>query len=341
MAWWHDLRDWAEEHPLLAVGLGVGGAIAIGTIGGAAAAGGSVSELLGGGANVPTLSSGALSSSTPSGYARSKLSFARRMWDGSEGDLGAALRTMVPIVWPGVPPEVFVGFCTNGARTANTALSRPAGVENPFAEMGYFGTEGGPRSTPPNAGPYPNPTNTRDNSWLALHADPLVVRALGHEATMAPNGWRTDIPAQAAVGLVNLRKRLDAVNRAAPANTGAANASGTWAVFLAFAGWSTGVGGITGHLRRYAAAIAAAPEMGRIDAYQNAVLADIQAGRSSTWTAGSHTRNPAYTLVRTLQKMYAGRALAEAVGGNVAWFPVPAPDATQTAVTRAAYGVRS
>ena len=335
-----DIARWIEQNPLLAAGLGVGGAVLLGgAVGGAV--GGGIGRVIGNTAG-PALTSGALMSSTPSGYASSKLSYSRRMWDGTERALGDALRAMTPVVWPGVPPEVFVGFCTNGAKTANTALAPPRGVRNPFAEMGYFGTEGGPRSAPnPDTGPYPNPTNPSNNSWLALHADPLVVAALGHPATMTPNGWQTDVAAQTAVGLVNLRKRLDSVNRTAPTGTGATNPASPWAVFLAFAGWSAGVGGITGHLRRYAAQIAASPEAGKIEAYQSAVLADIRAGRAANWPARSHGANPAYTLVRTLQKMYAGRALAEAVGGNVAWFPVVAPADVQTELARAAYGVRA
>jgi hypothetical protein len=272
-------------------------------------------------------------SDTPAGYAQSYLARERRDWGGS---LGTAVRRMTPLAWPGVPPEVIIGFTTNGAQTANTALSPPLGVNNPFAELGYFGTEGGPRSTPPNAGPYPNPTVTTDNSWLLLHADPTVVRLLGHPATMVPDAWKTDLDAQTAIGIVNLRKRLDTVNGLV-ASTGASatDPSTSWAVALAFAGWSAGAAGMATWVRRYAAALRPVPEGQRVAAWANAVAADAAAGPHRV--VGVRHANPAYTLMRTLQKIEAGRQLALAnSSAQAGWFPV-VPITVQNAITDAAF----
>ena len=154
---------------------------------------------------------------------------------------------------------------------------------------------------------------------------------------MVSGAWQTDVAAQAAVGLVNLRKRLDSVNRAAPAGTGASDPASVWAVALAFAGWSAGVGGLTTHLRRYAAPIAAAPEAGKLAAWVAAVVADARAGRYNG-VAARHGSNAAYTLMRTLQKIEAGKVLAASVDpARLGWFPTIA-SADQLAITRAAFG---
>ncbi|HVY65948.1 MAG TPA: hypothetical protein VHH11_14090 [Gammaproteobacteria bacterium] len=331
---WRDVTAWVERHPLATLGLAAGGAALLGTGGAVAvtiAQGGGLLGTSGGG--TARIAGGSVNlSSIPTNYANDYLSAMLARWSGSTKALGDAVRTMTPVAWPGIPGEVIMGFCTNGQQRANTALSPPNGVENPFAELGYFGTEGGPRSTPPNAGPYPNPTNRSNNSWLVLHDDPLVVRLLGHPATMVNGAWQTDVNAQTAVGLVNLLRHRTGCNAAMPAACRSTDLGSTWSVAVGFAAWSAGDAGMARWVTRYQTALAAVPEPQRVAAWVAAVVADDRAGR----VHGTRHANPAYTLMRTLQKIEAGRVLAVHVHGNAAWFPVVS-SADQLAITRAAF----
>lgn len=307
---------WARRNPGKALAIGGGIAVAGGVLAGAGAAGvlpgqsGSIG-------NAPTLGSGALRSTTPSGYAAGKINTLLGWWSGA---LGTSIKRLAPLAWPGVPPEAFGGFVTNGAQRANTAMAPPYGVSNPFAELGWWGTEGGPRSTPPNAGPYPHPTSTSDNSWLALHADPLVKTLLGgRQATMVSGAWKEAIDDQTAIGLANLLRHRAGCNAAMPAACRSTDLASVWSVAVGFAAWSAGNAGMARWVARYQAALAAVPEARRFDAWIAAVVADARAGRIH---GTGHANNPAHTAVRTAQKLYAGRLLAERTGGNVAWFPV-------------------
>lgn len=319
---------WVETHPKTSIALGIGGAVLLGAASGASASG--PGPLLPSSErDEPVITSGAIQRATPSGYAASKLPRALTDW---RGPLGESLRTMAPIAWPGVPPEVFVGFASNGAQRANTAQAPPRGVRNGFAEMGYFGIEGGPRSSPDaNAGPYPNLTDRHNNSWLVLHDSALVVRLLGHPATMAHNAWMEDVAAQTAVGLANLLRALESCNSQIPAACRSSEIASQWSIAVAFAAWSAGAGGMARWVRRYQTQLGAVPERQRLAAWISAVVSDAP----NIHARAAHAVNPAYTLLRTLQKIESGKLLASRVGGNVAWFP-SVSDANQLTITRAA-----
>ena len=249
----------------------------------------------------------------PSSYERDYLSRMRSDWSGA---MGRRLREWVPRVFPGVPVEAHMGFTSNGGATSDPGLT-PA--HTPFHEVGYYGVEAGPYSTPA-----PNADTSQPNSWYRLHADPRVVGLLGRQATMTPwpvhNDGTTsasaDIPLddQLAVGIVNIADDASRMAAAVPASVAPRDPSSLWATALAFMGWSAGVGGASAHVRRYADQIASAPEDQRWIAFLRAIASDPNGARGSTHS------NAAYSANRTQQKLRVGRALAQSIGGPVAWF---------------------
>ena len=260
------------------------------------------------------MSSRAYPSNLPARYERDKLAETRERWDGG---LGQRLRAWGPRVMPGVPLEAVMGFASNGADKGDPGLT-PAHAA--FHELGYFGVEGGPYSLPA-----PNRDTSEPNSWLRLHNDPRVRAMLGRDATMTPWPVRgvgtsraeADIPLddQVAIGLANLADDILGMAREAPAAIRPSNPSSLWAVALGFAAWSAGAGRLRQHLARYADALAAVPEEQRWLALIRLAAADPESA-----PAGSNHRSPAYTVLRTQQKLRVGRGLARAIGGPVAWF---------------------
>jgi hypothetical protein len=311
--------DWIKEHPYATAAVAVGGATLLVT-GTASATQGPTTPAPpapgggGGDGAAGPLASSARAIRPPSAYGADYRATMVGRWNGT---LGAEVRRQGAIVWPGVPPEVFMGFSAGSGQRDNTAIT----ANNNFAELGFFGTEGGAKTSPPNAGPYPSPTPGPNNSWQRWANDALTVRALGRPAPMDNNAWQADIAAQVAIGLVNLRKRLDEVNALLPAAARAAvpPASSLYAVALSFAAWSAGIGGVARQLGAYGAELAAAPEGERLGAWVRAVLAGV---RNNTVRGSGHA-NPAYTLTRTLQKLNAGKVLADAANAPAAtraWF---------------------
>lgn len=251
----------------------------------------------------------------PSTYERGKLSTTRARWNGRLGEL---LRQWMPRVAPGVPPEAHMGFASNGAANEDVGLTPRHAA---FHELGYFGVEGGPYDLPA-----PNTVATRaaPNSWYRLHNDPRVVGLLGRPATMTP--WPThpaqgnstataDIPIddQVAIGIVNLIEARDGMRRL-PASIAPRDPASLWATALSYMGWSNGVGGASRHIARYERQLAAVPESQRWLALVRAVAADTSSGSGPTYNY------PSYSVLRTQQKVRVGHGLAQAIGGNVAWF---------------------
>lgn len=245
----------------------------------------------------------------PARYGRSKLSMVRGWWNGQSG---AIMRRMVPQIWPGIPVEAHLGFVSNAGWGEDTALT-PSRIS--FHELGGYGTEGGPSNL---LAPNTNPAN---NSWFRLHNDSRVMRLLGgRTATMTPFrqiGPQTlDIPLedQIAIGAVNLFDALTQIKRRIPASVAPQRNDSLWAVALSFMAWSAGVGGAASHIRKYASDLAQVPEERRWEALIRAI-AQKEERRGAV-----HSRSPAYSVMRTQQKLRVGRELAREVGGNVAWF---------------------
>lgn len=260
---------------------------------------------------------------SPTNWGRENLPKMKRWWQDKDlrakklldAPVGSTLRAMTPQVFPGVPVEAIVGFCANATVTENTT----EGVRTqPFHEMGLFGTEGGPRS-----GPAPNPDpNAKDNSWGKLANHPVVKKLLGgRPATMEHNHWKTQIPDQAAVGLVNVRRHGESVVRLLDVRIrpNVNTASSSFFIACCFMGWSAGDGTAAKHFSRFADALARVPENQRWGRFLREVAEGVKSGRINLRGLRKH-RSPAYSALRTWQKLTAGQLLAKEVGGAVAWF---------------------
>jgi hypothetical protein len=250
----------------------------------------------------------------PDAWGQGKLTRAISLWQGEVGD---AIREMTPAVLPGADATAIVGFCMNGALTENTTDSNP---DQPFHEIGLLGTEAGPRS-----GPAPNPSPLApDNSWGRLHDHPLVIQLLGRSATMRPDAWKTAPRDQVAVGLVNLRSHalgaLAGMDDLRPVQLGS-----LWGIATAFMAWSAGSGATGSRYHAHHTELAAAPESERWAAFVKI---------ASEQKPGPHGHgNIAYSALRTMQKLAAGRLLAEHGGHDVAWYGAIDPAIVDT-ITR-------
>jgi len=264
-------------------------------------------------------------STLPSRYESSKLSETTRRWN---GDLGRRVREWSPQVLPGVPPEAIMGFASNGSANGDPGLT-PAHAD--FHEIGYFGIEGGPYNIPA-----PNRNTSQPNSWYRLHNDPRVRQMLGRDATMVPWPVRNegtsqasaDIPIddQIAIGLANVADDIRRMRGSVPAEVRPSSESSLWAVALGFMGWSAGTGASSGHIRRYAAQLAGVPESERWPTLLRLVAADRSLPRTS------RHNNPAWTVLRTQQKLRVARGLAISLGRDASWYAVD--DGAEDAIAR-------
>lgn len=264
----------------------------------------------------------------PSAYGASHASTLVSRWN---GPLGQYARQFTSSVFGGMPPEAIVGFTMIGGQTEDTCS-----VGNSFHEMGWFQTEGGPCSGP---GPNPDPY-AANNNWGRSASSPLVVSMLGRPATMEPGGWQQAPADQVAVGLASLQAHAAGVAAQIPADIRPGDPGSTWTAFLAFTGFSAGDGGAARTINRYASSLSGVAESGRVAALIDAVLRDAQNGTLPGPTSGDHG-NPAYDVLRTLQKFGAGRTLAQQTGGDTGWFDLGFGSGTADAeqgITDAAYG---
>jgi hypothetical protein len=265
---------------------------------------------------------------TPASYGSDHASSLFSRWN---GPLGIYARQFGPQVFPGMPPEAIVGFTTIGGQTEDTCS-----VGNSFHEMGWFQTEGGPCG-----GPGPNPDiYASDNNWGRLASSDTVTGLLGRSATMVDGDWAQSPDDQVAVGLANLQMHAASVAAQIPAALAPSDPGSTWTAFLAFTGFSAGDGGAAHTINRYASQLASVPESGRVAALITAVLQDAQNGTLPGPTDGDHG-NPAYDVLRTLQKFGSGRALAQLTGGNTSWFDLgfgSGQIAAEQSIDDAAYG---
>lgn len=270
---------------------------------------------------------------SPQSYARRKLPTALRLW---RGPLGALQRGYGVRVAPGIDPAAWAGFGTNNDPTSPGGSAR-------FWELGWAGIEGGPTSSPPPSDVGP------DNTWWALHDNARVLALLGRPATMREGGWR-QLEDQTAVGIVALldhgyavvesidariRPEIGAGREAFPATAG-----GLWFTALCFLGWSAGTSRAAAVVNRYADALASWPEDGRWGLLLWLYALAAARGEYDAAERESHA-NPVYSLVRTWQKLEAGRAIAEASGTSEAFFSLHARadwSWISAVLTRAAYG---
>lgn len=272
-------------------------------------------------------------SNSPQSYAQRKLTVAMRLW---RGPLGALQRGYGVRAAPYVDPAAWAGFGTNNDPASPGGSAR-------FWELGWAGIEGGPVSVPPpsSAGP--------DNTWWRLRDNARVVALLGRQATMAEGGWR-QLEDQTAVGIVGLLDHgyavVEAIDERLRPDVGegrealSATAGGLWFTALCFMGWSAGTGRAAALVDRYADALAAWPEDGRWGLLLWLYARAAARGEYDGAARESH-ENPVYTLVRTWQKLEAGRAISVASGGDGSFF---SPHAradwpwVSAVLTRAAYG---
>jgi len=208
----------------------------------------------------------------------------REWWAGA---LGASLRRIAQRVWPAFAPWVWLGFCANGSQREDTASTG-----NAFHEIGWFGTEAGLAG-----GPAPNPDPAAQwNTWGRVHAAPAVVAALGRPATMVPDAWKDAVDDQVAVGVQGVRdhyaEAVGAIGAALRPTEGT-----PWSAAVAFASWSAGAGQLAAHLHPIASQLATVPEVSRVDAWARATITHPRPGHKHA--------NPAWTVLRTLQKLAA------------------------------------
>lgn len=274
------------------------------------------------------MSSRTAESGLPTSYAAEKYSLLEQR---ARGELGAILAEMAPRVWPGVPPVVFVGFTAfTVSRTENTTDARP---DQAFHEVGWFQTEAGPRS-----GPAPNPDPAADNnSWTRLAVDRDVVALLGRPATCRPGAWRDAPRDQVAVGLVNLRRRLDGVTSRLP-EIAPREFTALWAVALAFTMFSRGAGQAVKVLRALAPKVGDVPETDRWQTWAETVAVQAAKGLENVDTRAGRV-GAAYAWARTEQKLQSGRLVAERRGDRAAldWYGRQLAPETAATLTRLAY----
>jgi hypothetical protein len=228
-------------------------------------------------------------SGSPETWGASKQSTLSSWW---QSTIGQAMRQLCPASWPGVPVAAFMGFIANsGSWDERTSID----------ERGLFGTEG--------------------PKWDSMRARPEVTSLLGRTAVGDPDwmGSRGGVYDQVALGLVDLHDHLNEVSAKLDASIRPASTRSQWAVMLAFMGWSAGSNGAANHIRPYTTELAAVPEASRWGAFSWFLARDYASGSRTPGTAGSHS-NPAYSAVRTFQKLAAGRLFARVSGEDAAWF---------------------
>jgi hypothetical protein len=256
----------------------------------------------------------------PSAYGAEKLPTMRARWAGAAG---AAVRAMGDDAgWSGTPAAALLGVTANseGASDDTTAT----GV---FHEIGLYQLPAGPVAAPANAAPA-----ARWNVYASLACDPAVRALLGGRCAATDAGaWQADVAGQVATGLVSLAEDRDALSTAlASRRAGTRDAGSQWSLALGVLAYVVGPAAARAALGDAPAFVASVPEPRRFGALVRRLVATRPGERA--W---------GYPVVRTWQRLATGKALATALGQDVAWFDLGlgADDAAlQAAVARAAYG---
>lgn len=258
-----------------------------------------------------------MSTDTPSAWAHDKLSTARTR---NLGPVGVALHRMAPQVMPRVPIGAWLGFIANSSGPSEDTAESASPA--PFHELGYFGTPAGPISGP---APNPNPA-APDNAWGHLANSDLVKQLLGgHGATMEAGAWRRQsggrvsddaINEQVAVGLADLKQNYASMRALLPANLqpdGVSVPVDVYGTALMFGAWSAGASRMASHVRKYAAAVGAQRGKARWGAL-------LQAAINDPANHGSSHTDPAYSLLRSWQKLQVGQELATELHEDPGWY---------------------
>lgn len=285
----------------------------------------------------------------PTVYAAEKLPLLRPRL---AGDLGAFLRRMVPIAFPGADVEGmvfaligFTSFSTGWTENTTDGVALQA-----FHEVGLYQTPAGPRGGPaPNADP-----RAANNAYGKLAGGELVRSLLGRAASTSPNAWkptgrdadrdRRAKEEQTAVGLANLRGDeavlRSSMERAAPGSAGSLSGWSVWRVFCMFTAFSRGPGGAYLRLQPYLARLARHPEASRLRYLCTLVDTDLREGSTGIGTRAGKSGTP-YGIARSMQKLASGRKLAESTpNGPVQFFADVAIDpGVEDRITRVAYSV--
>lgn len=263
------------------------------------------------------------SSISPANWANEKYKSKLQYWwndrekDGNVALVGTHIRNMTPKVFPGVPPEAIFGFCANGNIRENTTTVIPS---QRFHEIGLFGTEAGSRK-----GPAPSRNHREDhNSWGKFANLDQVKKLLdGRSATMIENAWKKAIDDQVAVGLINLRERGKTVAKLLPLSIQPdTTSSSIYHIACCFMGWSAGAKRTREHLQLFENELRKVPEHLRWGVFLKVLAEGIQKKRSDLNLHEKGHKNPAWSALRTWQKLTAGLLLAKNVGGNVQWFDI-------------------
>ncbi len=219
----------------------------------------------------------------------------------------------------GVPLEAIVGFTTvASSEHEDTARSRMP--DGSFANEHFH--EGGLFQTPMGAadGPAPNPDKAQPNNAWGAHSDDDYTREMlgGRDAVMGPDEWMLSIPDQTAIGLADLRGNMLAVSRKLGA-AGVKDPSSTWALALAFMGFSTGATTAARRIEPWISELARVPEARRFSAWADLMERDRREGKHVYLG----------TLLNPWSKLESGRLVAEKLGTAdryARWYDAPRVD---------------
>mgnify|MGYP001216188010 CR=1 FL=1 len=261
-------------------------------------------------------------SGLPRVYAANKLAEMLRRWDTDQGHV-ATLCSESEFGFPGTPATMLVGLSANS--TGPTEAITAAG----FWEIGLYNVPAGSPSEDP---PVPG------SAFYRLARGSATQSILGRMASVGrgrSGDWSRDIGGQTAVGILNYREDgISMQRRIAPALRPNLR-GGTWEVALSIFGYveSNGAGRA---IEMFEQQLVQTPEQQRF-----AMLCALVANRFEE--QGESERSLGYPLVRAMQRMACGKALAERLGQSTAWWPVygPAESTIEHWLTMARYGAPS
>lgn len=261
----------------------------------------------------------------PDAWARSKRSKLARYARGPVGRVAAAA---LAVCLPGVPTAAALGFAANGSEDENTtgwidgsdrererALERgryplkkgdpregygAIGGRPALHELGPFGVESGKTPAPPATDP--------ECPWVVLAGDERVRKILGRAAVTGAR-WHGAIDDQVAIGVVNLRRHMDAVRKRLDPRIAWREdfkLVTLWMWSMACVSWSAGTSRAAEHVNAYAAELGAADERARVGLFMRLAGAIDD--------DGDRHRQDEYSALRDAQKRAAGRRAAEHTG---------------------------
>lgn len=291
-----------------------------------------------------------MSETTPTEWARAKLSKLRAYSTGADRDVLVWTRRALPVVSPGATAAAWLGVWCNGGVRENTRgwitgseAERAAAVANRrtpisvrdgdnytatanvwpntgFDELGVGGLEGS-SSGWRGVVPAPGSRWEQSGSWKAPGmAEAPFRRVVGRGIDMTPGDWRS-IPDQTVGAMVNNLRHGLGVNAGLPESLrvrlgpeGVPTEWSQWFFVCATMGWSAGDGGARRHLGRWPE-LGAVPESVRFAAWLRRVC-EVEPGR-----ARSHS-NIFHSARRTLEKLRGGAEAVQFTGESAAFTAV-------------------